>query len=550
MFKTKLIVIVILTVCINQIALSVEWQWSIPVKGVVSPETNENPQAFLWIPANCSRVRAVIVGQHNMEEEPIFEHPAFRKAMSEFGVAEVWVTPCFDPVFNFNKGAGEIFTNMMKDLAVQSGYQELEFAPIIPIGHSAMASYPWNFAAWNPARTLAAISVSGQWPYYSSPDQPVWGEKNIDGVPGLVTMGEYEWAFDRAADGLKQRKEHPKMVLSMLAETGGGHFDASDAKVAYIALYIKKALQYRLPADVPLDKPVVLNAIDSTAQGWLADRGRKDMPPKFASAPVGKYTGDANDAFWYFDEELAKATDNFCAEQRGKKVQLLGYIQDGNVVAQNPKTHQQVTLKFLPMQDGVSFKLVDTYLDTVPEGRPEKWTGLPKDSAVTHAASTKPIVISRICGPVVKTGPDTFAISFYRMGMTNKKRSNDIWLLASFPGDGEYKRIIQQSQMRFPLKNTIGAEQHITFPVIGDQKVGTKSVKLQATSDANMPIYYYVKEGPAEIEGSTLKFTSIPPRSKFPVKVTVVAWQWGRSIDPKLKTAEPVQRTFYIVKGN
>jgi hypothetical protein len=41
-----------------------------------------------------------------------------------------------------------------------------------------------------------------------------------------------------------------------------------------------------------------------------------------------------------------------------------------------------------------------------------------------------------------------------------------------------------------------------------------------------------------------LKFTPVPPRAKFPVRVTVVAWQYGRSAAPKLKSAEPVERSF------
>src|SRR5207249_2180064 len=36
------------------------------------------------------------------------------------------------------------------------------------------------------------------------------------------------------------------------------------------------------------------------------------------------------------------------------------------------------------------------------------------------------------------------------------------------------------------------------------------------------------------------------PGAKFPVKVTVVAWQWGRSTDPKIKTAERVERSFFL----
>ena len=62
-----------------------------------------------------------------------------------------------------------------------------------------------------------------------------------------------------------------------------------------------------------------------------------------------------------------------------------------------------------------------------------------------------------------------------------------------------------------------------------------------------MPIVcYYVKEGPAEIKGDKLVLTKIPPRAKFPVKVTVVAWQYGRSGEPQVQTAEAVEQSFYI----
>jgi hypothetical protein len=40
----------------------------------------------------------------------------------------------------------------------------------------------------------------------------------------------------------------------------------------------------------------------------------------------------------------------------------------------------------------------------------------------------------------------------------------------------------------------------------------------------------------------------IPPRAKFPVKVTVIAWHYGRSIERLLQTAEPVERSFVIEK--
>jgi hypothetical protein len=59
-------------------------------------------------------------------------------------------------------------------------------------------------------------------------------------------------------------------------------------------------------------------------------------------------------------------------------------------------------------------------------------------------------------------------------------------------------------------------------------------------------VHYYVREGPAEVEGDQLIFTAIPPRAKWPVKVTVVAWQYGRTAEPRVKSAVPVERSFFI----
>ena len=94
-------------------AMAAVYQWSVPVSSVVSSETNDHPRAFLWVPPACQRVRAVVVGQHNMEEEPIFENPAFRTSMADLGFAIVWVTPGWDLFFRFDRGADKAFDEMM-----------------------------------------------------------------------------------------------------------------------------------------------------------------------------------------------------------------------------------------------------------------------------------------------------------------------------------------------------------------------------------------------------------------------------------------------------
>ena len=92
-----------------------------------------------------------------------------------------------------------------------------------------------------------------------------------------------------------------------------------------------------------------------------------------------------------------------------------------------------------------------------------------------------------------------------------------------------------------------GRRQCLLFPGIDDVVAGTDVVELRAESDCGLPVRYYVKEGPAEVEsGHRLRLARIPPRAQFPVKVTVVAWQYG--LPGKVQTAEPVERSFYIVK--
>jgi hypothetical protein len=92
-------------------------------------------------------------------------------------------------------------------------------------------------------------------------------------------------------------------------------------------------------------------------------------------------------------------------------------------------------------------------------------------------------------------------------------------------------------------------EQQITFAPIPDVKNGMKTISLVGVASSGMPVYFYIQEGPAEVKEGKLVFTKIPPRSKFPVKVTVVAWQYGRLPEPKVKTAEPVTQRFFITKN-
>ena len=511
-----------------------EWQWSVPVKSSISSETGELPTAFLWIPTDCKQVRGVVIGQHNMLEEGILEHNAFRKNLSALGLAEIWITPSVDMVFNFSSSA--VFFATMKNLAEISGYSELAFAPVIPIGHSAAASYPWNFAAYNPERTIAVLSIHGDAPLTnmtgSGKPNPDWGGRNLNGIPGLFVMGEDEWLEGRITPAMKYRKDNPDAPVAFLCDAGHGHFDYSDELIDYLNLFISKAVKTRLPKSTPLNTFPILSAVDPK-KGWLVDRWRRDSLPNALFASYNDYMGNKAEAGWAFDGRMAKLTERQYKAARAKIKRSIGFTQHGKLLP--PAGFAGFRPVFEPLADGITFHVSAINTDTT-----------------THAIDVlyrpeEKIVISRICGPIRKIDDSTFQVSFYRMGFNNTKRSNDIWLMASQKGDAKYRSSVQQANMKIPLSNLKGTPQKIIFQEIPDQKKSVKSLKLIGHSDAGLPLQYFVKEGPAEIVDGILYFTTIPPKSRLPIKVTLVAWQYGyNTLARQIQSAVPVQRTFSI----
>ncbi|MGM8362199.1 hypothetical protein ACSV4D_09815 [Flavobacterium sp. ARAG 55.4] len=511
------------------------WQWSIPVKGMISDETKQHPQAYLWIPENCKQVKGIVFGQHNMIEEEMLEHAYFRKVMAELGFAEVWVTPVVSWMYNTTRGEDKIITEMFQELANVSGYQEVANAPIVPIGHSAMASFPWNFAAFNPNRTLALVSIHGDAPQTNltgnGKPNPDWGNHNIDGIPSLFIMGEYEWWEKRIQPAYNYIQKHPKSVITLFADAGHGHFDYSDAMVKYVANYIREAAKRRLTAKNLYTEVPKLKSVKPES-GWLMDKWRQDSIPQSKAASFAHFKGDRKTASWVFDKNMAKNTEQFYAKSRGKKMQYIGLIQDGEIV-QPDKSHANYALKFKPLQDGISFTLKAFFSDSL------------RLKPVSDFAKT-PLSIDRICGPVKKINDSTFQIRFDKLGFNNSKRSSDIWLLAHNDGDAIYKSAVQQLHLRFPIKNQDDTPQQIDFASINDVAIGIKKIALKAKSSTGTKVSYYVKEGPAYIDDNILHFTKIPPRTHFPIKVTVVAWQYG--IAGQLQSADPVERSFWIRK--
>ena len=75
--------------------------------------------------------------------------------------------------------------------------------------------------------------------------------------------GEYEWWEARVNPALAFRMMYPESCISFLCDTGRGHFDVAGQTADYIALFLRKALEYRLSGHPSLNEPVRLKKTES-----------------------------------------------------------------------------------------------------------------------------------------------------------------------------------------------------------------------------------------------------------------------------------------------
>ncbi|MGN6370500.1 MAG: hypothetical protein ACTHN5_19770, partial [Phycisphaerae bacterium] len=272
----------------------------------------------------------------------------------------------------------------------------------------------------------------------------------------------------------------------------------------------------------------------------------------------GRCWGLGPPSLWACAGVLARPIAGF-QRNRGEKNVLIGYGQKEGMTAPVPD-HAMVHLKFEPVDDDLDFAVRPEFWDRVPrtkDGKGAEWQGWLGEAArevkqgevIEHPKGERELLsVESICGPVEAVGPGRFAIRFKQFGMENGKRSNDVWLVARYAGDGVFKPMVQQAEMKFPLVNTVGAEQTIEFPEIGDVVAGrVEKVQLKAEASSGLRVHYYVREGPAEVDDAgVLRLTKVPVRAKWPVEVTVVAWQWGRMGEPKVRSAAAVERRFWV----
>ncbi len=509
------------------------WQFSV-LAGSVSN------RARLFIPPACERVRGVVIALDNLIEKPLLESSAIREAAAAENLALVWIERSsqgrlFDKGFK-PKTDDALLREILSALARESGFEEIATAPLLPVGHSAGVPFAWELAKAHPERMLGVIPFKSWLP--EKADEKV--VTRVPSVPVLVVKGQFEeWSqsggpTDREAswravrDNTKARRaQRDRNLAGFLFDAGGGHFECGDELTRVLAMFIRKAAQRRI-----VDGSNAL-AVISPLDGWVTDMsvGIEARFPLVASHR--ELCALWSQLFWYFDREMATAVRKFGEAQRGKAAQMVTFATNGAAVPLSKRGI--VELPFQPLDDGRTFKLGGAFFKSVPNDILNHGELLGRGSG--------PVYIEVLKGPAIATGPDTFRVQFDGSGFLP-----EVWLLASHAGDDRNRRAVQAGLVTLPRQMKAGRPQRITFPEIPDQPVGAEELELNATCDSGLPVEYFVESGPAEVVGSKLRFSPLPLRSRNAVAVTVVAYQWGRTIAPLYQSSEPVRRTFQLRK--
>jgi hypothetical protein len=320
-----------------------------------------------------------------------------------------------------------------------------------------------------------------------------------------------QWVFV-LRDIQEFRAESPEHLMSLVVQPGADHFHGAPEIAEYVALFLRKTAEYRLPQSLPPGEGPVECLALSAEDGWLTAPDVDD--PRHPPAPWAEYAGDRRKALWHYDGEIARANARFHRN--------LGRHQ----VLSNPEC------TWLEQGDGWTFRASAEWLDAMPE----KYGGEVGGMEVGHAAGgiafrAKPNE------PVVQLAPQKFRL------LRPAKR---VHVAAWHPGDDEYRATIRWGSIDFP-KLKEARPQSINFPEVRDEKADAGPVTLRAKASSGLPVRYEVDYGPVEVDGGKLVVSELPLGAKYPIPCKVTAYQIGRRVAPTVAPAEPVSATFRIL---
>ncbi|MDF3058965.1 MAG: hypothetical protein K0R17_3180 [Rariglobus sp.] len=571
------------------------YQYSNPVTAIYSSRAADPMRrAYLWVPPGATRLQGVIVGLHNMLEKPMFEDPTIRQACTDAGLGIVFISPGdaktwtasgvgnytsgqhttaldLDPhnytPLEINPATGVAFTSgseqaaaelaeILRRLGVESGYSELQYAPILLAGHSAASPFVWT-------RAVHTSTTLGSRVFALLPYKGTFAGSVPNGLPVLHVASEWQeisqwgntWEVGDAPSARGLRSGGTDRLVSEFVQPGTGHYQYSETQSAPIATFIRRAAYHRIPTNWTTTAAPTLNSL-SASSGYLVDvtslGSGNATPVAYADwIAAGK---DPLRAYWFLDQETARAACDVMNTGFAKKPQLISAFSNATTLpdlATQSNSAGTISHSATLQADGVTFQLRTASLNQSPI--PKLFHGAP-----VGIASGSILLKVNGSGALKQTGVDTFRVWFDRGSIIKTGQPWEPFVIAWHPGDTSYREADRPIQLSTSVPVNLtgysgGSTQTLTFTSIPNQTPDALPVlSLAATSSAGAgyPVQYWMVSGPYrndEIDSGILVPDTIPAGSKFPLRVIVGAWQWGKP--GVLQSATPVYRTFWIFQN-
>lgn len=481
--------------------------------------------AYLWIPETCGRLRGLLVLGENVTEHGLVGHPAIRAACEASDLGIVWCSPRFMSVKTLDDSAKHVafLQELLDELAAISGHAEVATVPWLPMGESMHLRMVYHLLNAAPQRCMAGICIKNAVSLTLCENRE---------APLLVAVGTAQEWFQNEKDIrtkwqdlafydtlLRERQKHPAWPMSLLVEGGSGHFDCTEAMARHFGDYIRAVAKVRLPSES--GKPLRAVAMTEGVQAGLPLPNAAVTESKTQIKP------------WYLNEALARDAQRMAAINWKAASQLPTFLD----AAGKPVSmlYQGIT-KPVPLvtgEDGITFDVRGGLLPEIPAG----FVGAGEPLAMAPGTPE----VEWLAGSVAPADSGRFRIALDRTWP-----QGPVCVTLRHRGTADIRDVVQPGYFQL-VPNNEDAAQEIEFEPIADQIAGATSVPLIARAGSGMKVRFYVVAGPAKVEGDVLKLTPVPPRTRFPIEITVTAWQWGRSIEPRVQTAKPMTQTFRLL---
>ena len=546
-----------------------------------------NLGAYLWIPPNTPKIRAVMVGMHNGLPINILQSSPVRAVCRKHGIAQILMTPWAKEIGSVmlkdlkydvtDPERTAVYDSYMRRLADLSGHPELVSAPIVPLAHSAFCDFPFDAAVRKPGQCLGAIPIKAGLPDVYNTYAPGSKAKSPDAnlclrnVPVLfvtsasqetVSWSPYPHAMGGAGLGSyrRDRDDNPgtgyeprNELFGMSWDMMSGHFDMLPRNYQFVADWLDAVAQARLPekAGDPL-KPLALR------DGWLMNPqipATGDLPKDYASpAPYLEYKGHRNQALWFPNEKLARTLFELGRDEPRKKIELFTFLDPTGqpISLAHGSMATMVNPQVLLHDDGL-LTLTTHHFTSPPDICVAKDKDHAKHPEQAHTLSNllfpgkTDMPVSRIPlqydphGGVLElvrseqftdgrgVTETRFTLRLKRHRIAPDAGFNMSFVRVFHEGDGQFAAAGRTCQISLAPSDVVknAATQTVDFPAVPDAPATSARIELNAKSSAGLPVEYFVLKGPGVIRDGAFIPAEIPAGAGKPIEVTIGAYQVG-----------------------